>query len=61
MSDGADPNKRTVTKMFVDAFATSRKSGLERIREIFKRYDIVCGVEFEHDGKMYKILDLWDE
>lgn len=34
---------------------------IDQIRKAFNRQDIVPGVEFEHNGKTWKILDLWDE
>jgi hypothetical protein len=56
--------KKEVRKIMLSAFErdeTSKKSGIDKIRDIFNRKDIIPGLEFEHNGQTYKVMDLWDE
>lgn len=59
--------EKKVIKIMLSAFEMDESdedenttSGMNKLRKIFNRQDIKPGVEFEHNGETYKILDIWD-
>ena len=60
MSDTNQKPKKVQTIMLSAFERDDEISGIDYLRKMFNRQDIVPGVEFEHNGETFKILDLWD-